>query len=58
MEYKDYKGSQKFSIDDNVYFGRLLDINDLVNYESKTKEGLKKEFVLAVEDYIQFQKNK
>lgn len=52
MEYKGYKGSQEFSKEYNVYFGRLLDINDLVNYEAETKEDLKKEFELAVEGYI------
>lgn len=58
MEYKGSKGSQKFSKEDNVYYGRLLDVNNLVNYEAETKEDLKKEFESAVEDYIQFQKNK
>lgn len=52
MEYKGYEGSQEFSKTDNVYFGRILYIDDLVNYEAETKEDLKKEFELAVEGYI------
>ena len=37
-----------------VFFGRLLGINDLVNFESANAEGLEEEFHKAVDDYLAF----
>jgi predicted HicB family RNase H-like nuclease len=53
-EYKGYTGSIEFSSDDQCYFGRLLNINDLVHYEADTVEDLNEEFKEAVDDYIEF----
>lgn len=53
LEYKGYNGTLEFSLEDKVYHGKLLYIKDLVTYESKTKEGIEKEFKLAVKDYLQ-----
>lgn len=53
FEYNGYKGTSEYSLEDKVYHGKLLDINDLVTYESKTEEGLEKEFKLAIKDYLQ-----
>ncbi len=53
FEYKNYLGSGKISIIDNCLHGQIEFINDLVNYEAQTLEELKKEFELAVDDYLQ-----
>ena len=53
-EYRGYTGSIEFSSDDQCYFGRLLNINDLVHYEANTVEELNEEFKEAVDDYIDF----
>ncbi len=52
IEYNEYKGTSEYSLEDKVYHGKLLYINDLVTYESKTEEGLEKEFKLATKDYL------
>lgn len=52
FEYKGYLGSCKISIIDNCLHGKIEFINDLVTYEAQTPEGLKKEFELAVDDYL------
>ena len=52
FEYKNYLGSCKISIVDNCLHGKIEFINDLVNYEAQTTEALKKEFELAVDDYL------
>ena len=53
-EYKGYIGRIEFSADDQCYFGRILNINDLVFYEADSVEDLEVEFHEAVDDYIEF----
>lgn len=53
LEYNGYRGSNEYNSLDKVYFGKLIGISDLVTYEFETEEGLKKEFKLAIEDYLQ-----
>lgn len=50
--YKGYQGSIENSIEDGVLHGKILSIDDLVTYESKTLQALKKQFELAVDDYL------
>ena len=53
MQYKGYLGSVECSVEDNCLFGRILHINDLVNYEANSPVGLQEAFKAAVEDYLQ-----
>jgi len=53
LQYKGYKGSIKASIEDNCLHGKIEFISDLINYEGSTIEELKKEFELAVDDYLE-----
>ena len=55
-KYKGYVGSIEFSSDDNCYFGKIYNINDLVLYEAETVDDLYEEFKKAVDDYIEFKK--
>lgn len=52
LHYKNYSGSVEYSLFDSVYYGKILNITDLVNYESVSVEELKIAFKEAVEDYI------
>ena len=52
MTYKGYSARAEYSAEDGVFFGRLLGINDLVNFESANAEGLEEEFHKAVDDYL------
>ncbi len=54
MTYKGYSARPEYSAEDGVFFGRLLGINDLVNFESENVEGLEEEFRKAVDDYLAF----
>lgn len=52
-----YKGyTAELAIDYPVipYCGHIADIDDLVTFEAGTLEELKKQFHLAVDDYIEF----
>jgi predicted HicB family RNase H-like nuclease len=52
LTYHNYLGSIEYNIHDELYFGKLLELTDLVSYEGKTIEDLKKAFEEAVDDYI------
>ena len=52
--YKDYIGSVSFSSEDEVFYGKIEHINDLISFESDNVPGLKKAFEESVNDYIAF----
>ncbi len=53
IEYKGYYGSVEFSAEDDVFFGKVIGINDLVTFEAQSTKGIRKAFKEAVEDYLQ-----
>lgn len=54
MKYKGYEGSVEYSTHDGCFYGKIENIEDLVNYEGQTLEELKNSFHEAVDDYIEF----
>lgn len=56
LKYKGYEGYVHFSTEDNLYYGWILDIKDLVDYNSETEDDIENQFRLAVDDYIEFKK--
>ena len=54
LAYKDYIGSVCFSSEDEVFYGKIEHINDLITFESDNAHDLKKTFEEAVDDYISF----
>ncbi len=53
LKYKDFIGSVHFSTDDEVFFGKIEGINDLVTFEGNSVTKLKSAFRDAVNDYIE-----
>ncbi len=53
LNYKNYYGAVHYSSDDEVFFGKILAINDLVTFEGDTVKALKTAFEEAVDDYLQ-----
>lgn len=51
IKYKKYIGSVDFSQEDNLYYGKIQGIKDLVTYEGKSISELNIAFKEAVEDY-------
>ena len=51
--YKGYYGSVEFSDEDNVFFGRIIGINDRITYEGDNADALRHDFEEAVEEYIE-----
>jgi len=53
MTYKGYIGLVRFSAKDEVFHGKIDAINDLIMFEGKSVQALKKAFHEAVDDYLE-----
>jgi predicted HicB family RNase H-like nuclease len=53
MRYKGFLGSVYFSPEDDRFHGRIEGIDDLVSFEGRSVEELKRNFKEAVEDYLE-----
>jgi predicted HicB family RNase H-like nuclease len=53
MKYKGYLGSVDYSDEDSVLFGKVEFIRDLISFEGKDVDSLKRAFEEAVDDYLQ-----
>ena len=53
LQYKNYLASVHFSAADEVFYGKILAINDLVSFEGSSVKELKTAFEEAVEDYLE-----
>jgi len=45
LNYKNYIGSVEFSAEDNILYGKILGINDLVSYEGTSMQELENAFI-------------
>ncbi|MGZ3873561.1 MAG: type II toxin-antitoxin system HicB family antitoxin [Mucilaginibacter sp.] len=52
LQYKNYYASVHFSAADEVFYGKILGINDLISFEGASVKDLKASFKEAVEDYL------
>ncbi len=52
IEYKGYRGAIRYSAEDRLLHGRILGIEDVVNFEGDDVEKLEKAFHEAVDDYL------
>jgi len=53
MNYKGYHGSVVFSNEDNVFYGKVIGINDRITFEGDSVVSLRKDFHDAVDEYIE-----
>jgi len=58
MEYRQYIGTIKYSKEDEVYHGCIIDIQDLITYEGETKRQLFENFKEVVKNYIKYLEDK
>ena len=52
LSYKGYVGSVHFNADDEVFYGKIVGVDDLVTFEGTTVAELAASFRDAVEDYV------
>jgi predicted HicB family RNase H-like nuclease len=53
LEYKGYSGTIEPELEDNILYGKIAFIRDLVTYEAATLKELEKEFRASVDDYLE-----
>ena len=53
ITYKGFIATVHFNADDEVFYGKIEEIDDLISFEGKSVAELKKAFINAVEDYIE-----
>jgi len=53
LVYGDYIGSVHFNADDEVFYGKIEGVEDLISFEGSSVTELKKAFEEAVGDYIE-----
>ena len=52
LTHKGFIGSVHFSADDNVFFGKVEGINDMITFEGETVQDLKDAFRYMVDEHI------
>ncbi len=57
LNYQDYTATITYSADDEVFFGKVIGLNDLVLFEGTSVAELKQAFAEAIEDYLETCKN-
>ena len=53
LSYKGYYGSVEYSGEDNIFHGKIIGINDRITYEGDSVKTLQKDFISAVDEYIE-----
>ena len=54
LHYKGYSAKPEYSVEDRVFYGVILGIDDFVDFMSANAEELENEFHAAVDDYLEF----
>ena len=54
MHYKGYSARSEHSAEDHIFYGTILEISDMVDFESGSAEALEDAFHKAVDDYLAF----
>lgn len=52
MTYKGYAARIEFDAEDEIFFGRVVGIEDGINFHGDTVDNLRKAFHEAVDDYL------
>ncbi|MDR0926465.1 MAG: hypothetical protein LBO69_01700 [Ignavibacteria bacterium] len=52
MQYNGFIGSINVSASDNLYFGKIEGINDLVTFECNSESDIQNAFQYAVDEHI------
>lgn len=54
LSYKGYLARPEYSADDRIFYGTILGISDLVDFQSESARSIEDEFHKAVDDYLEF----
>ncbi len=54
LTYKKYRGLIEYSSEDDLLWGKILGIDDVVTYDGNSLEEIKTNFENAVNEYLEF----
>ncbi|GMO41721.1 MAG: hypothetical protein Ta2F_17700 [Termitinemataceae bacterium] len=54
LHYKGYVGSVEFSAEDEVFYGKVAGIKNLISFEGDSVDAITKDFHNAVDEYLSF----
>lgn len=54
LHYKGYTARPEYSAEDRIFYGTILGISDIVDFQSDSAKDLEEEFHKAVDDYLEF----
>ena len=54
LHYKGYSAKPEYSVEDKVFYGKILGIDDLVDFQAEDARSIETEFQNAVDDYLRF----
>ena len=54
MEYKGYLSRIEFDDEANIFHGEVINIRDVITFQGKSVDELRKAFEDSVEDYLAF----
>ncbi len=53
-EYKNFVGIANYDDEAKIFYGSVIEIRDVITFQSDDESSLEKEFILSVEDYLDF----
>lgn len=54
MEYKGYLAKTEFDDEANIFHGEVINIRDVITFQGKSVDEIRKAFEYSVEDYLAF----
>ena len=54
LHYKGYSARPEYSAEDRIFYGTILGISDMVEFQSENAKDLEDEFHQAVDEYLEF----
>ena len=52
LEYNNYLGTVEFSLESNVFHGKVIGIDGLISYEGHDLDSLRQDFEVAIDEYL------
>ena len=54
LRYRGYSAKPEYSAEDRIFYGRILGISGLVDFQFEEADDIENEFHKAVDDYLQY----
>lgn len=54
LRYRGYFAKPEYSAEDRIFYGRILGISNLVDFQFEEADDIENEFHKAVDDYLQY----